>query len=185
MPQIPRGVAGLSPKGIEWTRVAGWRLPGIRDTPVLCFVRTQWSLEQLLAEPNMNFFLIAMLPSGEGLLIGMTVVAAILTVFLGSKVRLDWRRLRRLCVLAFVLGSLAGAGVAVFAVVFGDVHPLDRWHLGSGILIVGTVAGLIVAVLMGIIGTIQIMRRSYACQHEHSGTAESPHGGSTPGEVVD
>lgn len=126
----------------------------------------------------MNLFLIAMLPSGAGLLIGVALAVVILMVFLGSKVRLGWPRLLRLCLLTVALGLLAGAGVALCAVVFGDVHPLDRWRLVAGIIVVGAVAGLTVAVLIGIIGAIQIMRRRCACWHEHGGTAESPPGSS-------
>lgn len=112
----------------------------------------------------MRFFLIAMPAPGVlcgGLVIGVAVVAAILAAFLGSKPRLNWRRLVRMCVLTLILGPLAGAGSAGLAVVFGDVNPLDRWWLLSGFTIVGTVAGAIAAGLMGIIGAIQIMNRRH------------------------
>jgi MFS family permease len=131
---------------------------------------------------------IAMPPPGQfyaGLAIGLTVAIASLAAFLGRNRDFGWRRLLGLCVLAFALGPLAGAGIAVFAVVFGDVHPLDRWWLITSLAIVGTVAGAIVTALMGIIGTIQIMGRGCVCQRKYGGTPESPPGGSRSGGVAD
>jgi MFS family permease len=132
----------------------------------------------------MRFFLIANPPPNVfygGLLIGVTVVAAIIAAFLGSKRRLGWRRLLGLCVLTLILGPLAGAGLAGLAVAFGDVNPLDKWRLISSLTILGTVAGVIATILMGIIGGIRLMRWGCACRHEHGGTAKSPHGSATSG----
>ena len=63
-------------------------------------------------------------------------------------------RLLGLCVLALVLGPLAATGLAGLAVMFGDVNPLDRSWLVRSFACVGTLAGVIAAVLIGIIGGI-------------------------------
>ena len=138
------------------------------------FLRTQCRVSKPLAERDMRSLLIASPPPQQfvtGLLIGLVIVAMSVGVFLRRKPDLGWRRLLGLCVLAFVLGPLAGTGVAVLTVVFGDVHPLDRRWLVSSFIIVGTVAGVIVAVLMGSIGTIQVVGLGCSGQHEHGGTA--------------
>jgi ABC-type glycerol-3-phosphate transport system permease component len=127
----------------------------------------------------MRFFLIANPPPSVfygGLLIGVAVVAAILAAFLGSKHRFGWHRLLGLCVLALILGPLAGASLAGLAIVLGGVNPLDRWWLLSSLTILGTVAGVMATILMGIIGGIRLMGRGCACRHEHGGTAKSPPG---------
>jgi poly(3-hydroxybutyrate) depolymerase len=106
----------------------------------------------------MRFILIANPPPGVfygGLLTGAIAVAAILWAFLGTKPRLGWRRLIGLCIFALVLGPVASAGLACLTVMFGDVDPLDRSWLIRGFACVGTVAGVVVAVLIGIIGGIR------------------------------
>lgn len=136
---------------------------------------------------KMHSFTIALPVAGvsfEALLSCIAIAAVVLTILLG-RLRLEPRRLLGWCTLSFVLASLAGVAVALCAVVFGEVHPLDRWHLVSGIIIVGAVAGAIVAVLMGIIGTIQIRRQNRPCQCGHGGKEELPPGSSTPEDVVD
>lgn len=133
-------------------------------------------------------FPIANPPPGQfyaGLVIGLTLVVASLMAFLGRKPGFGLRQFVGISILALMLGPLAGAGVATIGLLFGDVHPLDRWWLVSCITLVGTIAGAIAGVLMGITGVLQILRRRCACQHEHGGRAESPPGSRDPGEKVE
>ena len=110
----------------------------------------------------MPFFLIASPPAGVfygGLLVGVMVVAAILWAFLSPNAEFGWRRLLAFCVVAVVLGPLVSVGLAGLNVVFGDVSPLDRWWIVSNFISVGTFAGMIAAVLIGVIGSIRIVLR--------------------------
>lgn len=104
-------------------------------------------------------------PPGQfysGLAIGLTIAVVSLWAFFGRKPSSGWRRLAGLCILTVALGPLAGAGVAGLTVALGDVHPLDRWWLVSSFIVVGTVASLITAVLVGIAGTLRMMGRGHS-----------------------
>lgn len=102
----------------------------------------------------------------SGLLVGLLIVAVITDLFLRRKPGLTRRGLLRLCVLILVLGPLAGVGLAGLMILFGNVHPLDRWGLVSALTIVGFVASAIASSLMGVIGTIRIQSRGCPGQHK-------------------
>jgi ABC-type polysaccharide/polyol phosphate export permease len=113
----------------------------------------------------------------SGLLFGLVIVVGIIAIFLRRKPDLKWRGLLLLCFLTLVLGPLAGAGLAGLGMLFGDVHPLDRWWLVFSLTTVGLVASLLAAPLIGIIGTIRILGRSCAGQHHNGGDADPSPGG--------
>ena len=96
----------------------------------------------------MRFLPIAMMPVswfGEPLLI-MAFIVAILMAFLDRTIHFSWVRLFGLCAFSLFLGAFTGVALAV---VLEDVR----------LLAVGGIAGVIAAVLMGIIGSIQVVVR--------------------------
>jgi hypothetical protein len=117
----------------------------------------------LIANPPPEIFF-------PGLLIGLMIVAGIVVVFIARTARWTRQRLLRLCVLALVLGPLIGVGVAL-PVLLGE-DPSDRWSVTFSLIIVGTVAGVASAIVMGFIGVA--MGRGCSTQHEHDDTAGSP-----------
>ena len=120
------------------------------------------------------------------LLFGVIVVAIILLLWFGrSRVRCGGHRLVKLCVLAIILGPLAGACFAGLWVMFGDVDPLDRPYGIANFITLGTFAGLLVAVLMGITGMIVRKEQERVCQHNREDTAESPSDSPIRRDVVD
>ena len=135
----------------------------------------RWQYREKLGKPNMQNVLIASPPGVfyAGLLIGITVVAAILTAFLCGKRRFGWRRLL-LCVLTLILGPLAGALLGGLTIMFNDAHPLDRWPTVISFTSVGAVAGVVAAMWIGITSLFQGLKRSCCRQREHNGTSKSP-----------
>ena len=89
----------------------------------------------------------------------LMVAIVALAAFLGRRFDFRWRRLLGMCIAAFALGPLAGAGSAGIAVAFGFAHPSERWWLVSRFIMAGIVAGVIAAVSLGIIYMIQVIGR--------------------------
>jgi hypothetical protein len=116
-------------------------------------------------------------PQGEG--IAWPRAAAPVARSAGGTPCVGMCRVLRLCVLALILGPVAAAGLAAFAILFGVTDP-DRWQVTS---FVGIVAGVMGALLLGIICMIWEMGRGRVRRHEHGGTVESPHRGTGHGNL--
>ena len=113
------------------------------------------------------------------------IAVAVLMKVLDHKLRFGWRRLLGLCGLAIVLAPATAAGLAALPILFGAVHPWERWGLVRQFASLGAAAGITAAVLMGIIGAIQVMARGRTREQNRDGRAVPPHGGADPARKVE
>lgn len=131
-----------------------------------------------LGQLSMRFWLMASPPPGEfygGLLFGLLIVAVTIAVLFGQKRSLKWRGLVQLCILTFVVGLLAGAGLAGLALLFGDVDN-DRWWRVFCLGMIGFVPGVVCTLLMGVVGTTWILVRAKTGKPQGLPPADQPGG---------
>ncbi|MCD4727412.1 MAG: hypothetical protein K8R46_07120 [Pirellulales bacterium] len=86
-----------------------------------------------------------------GVGVGIILSAILIVAFLRRSKRTKPTRSLTLVVLALISGPLLGAGICGLAILFGAFHPADRLYYLGPFMKVGAIAGVIGAILIGLL----------------------------------
>lgn len=86
-----------------------------------------------------------------GVGVGIFLSAILIVAFLRRSKRTKPTRSLTLVVLALISGPLLGAGICGLAILFGAFHHVDRWFYLEAFMKVGAIAGVIGAILIGLL----------------------------------
>ncbi len=86
-----------------------------------------------------------------GIGVGILLSAILIVAFLRRSNRTKPTRSLTLVVLALISGPLLGAGICGLAILLGAFYHVDRWYYLEAFVKVGAIAGVIVAILIGLL----------------------------------